>query len=140
MAWPPRQSRSRSSRRDQNRALLGYVVTGVAIVAGLLLLLMSRTAPERADALRGAAVDALAPAWAVARMPFEAVGAIGDYIGDYFFAISRNRRLEADYARFQLTQQQFAAIRAENAQLKRLLRVVEPRVQRVGVFRIAGAS
>lgn len=137
---PSRQSRSSLSRRDRNRALYAAVVSGLVVIAGLILLVMSRADPTRGAALRGAALDLTAPVWTIARKPFEWAGAVGRAVDDYFFAISRNRELEKEHLQVQKLRQQRDALLRENRQLKGLLRVAEPRRTWSRVLPISGAS
>jgi rod shape-determining protein MreC len=111
-----------------------------AVVLGLLLLLMSRADPAKGGALREAAMDATAPIWALARTPFTALGRAGDYIGDYFGAVDRNRHLEAELRRYRVRDQERIALVRQNRQLKQLLGVIEPKRGWHRVLPIAAAS
>ena len=139
MDWSPPSRRS-ASRREQNLALLGAVVSGAVIAFGVLLLLIGRVNPQAGAALRGAATDVVMPLWSVVRAPLEAVKGAAEGIGNYFGAVSRNRLLTAELAAGRARLQRADAQALANAQLKRLLRVVEPRVRLVATARIAGAS
>ena len=140
MAWPPRQRVSSASRRERNLALVRRVVGIAAVLAGLVLLVVSRTDPARGQALRTAAIDVTAPVWGLVRKPIAAIGGIGDYVGDYFVAIDRNRRLEAELRRYRVRDQQRVGLVRENRQLKAMLRVVEPQRGWYRVLPIAAAS
>lgn len=137
---PSRQSRSSLSRRDRNRALYAAIASAIVIVAGLILLVMSRADPTRGSSLRGAMLDMTAPVWTIARKPFEWAGAAGRAVDDYFFAISRNRELEKEVLRARILRQQRDALLRENRQLKSLLRVAEPRRTWSRVLPISGSS
>ncbi len=140
MAWPPRH-RSRSfSRRERNLALVRIVVALVAVLIGLVLLLLSRNDPSNGSTLRKAAMDATAPAWGLLRAPLAALDDAGNYVSDYFLAIDRNRRLEADLRAYRVRDQQRLAMARENRQLKQLLAVVEPARRWRRVFPIAAGS
>ncbi len=139
MDWPtPR--RISYARREQNIALIGAVVTGAVLATGLLLLVLSRVNPAYTTRLRAAAVDTIAPFWATVRGPFDlldsGVGSLSDYVG----TVPRLRRLTAEVAALRRTQQDRDALLAENASLRRLVRVVEPRLDLVTIARFAGAS
>jgi rod shape-determining protein MreC len=140
MAWPPRQRTSSASRRERNLALVRGFVSLAAVAAGLILLVMSRTDPARGQALRTAAADLTAPVWGLVRTPIAAIGGVGDYVGDYFMAIDRNRTLEAELRRYRVRDQQRLALARENRQLKALLRVVEPKRGWYRVLPIAASS
>ena len=140
MAWPPRQHRrSSGSRRERNLALLRSFVTVGVIGAGLLLLVGHSETPSQGG-IRGAALDGVAPIWTVARMPVDAIGRFGKTIDDYFFAISRSQQLEIENQRLRRLAERTAALERENAQLKRLLRVAEPKRGWSRSFPISGAS
>lgn len=140
MAWPPRQRNWSFSRRDRNLALVRVVVGVVAVLAGLVLLLLSRNDPSNGSTLRKAAMDVTAPAWGLVRAPLAVLDDAGDYISDYFVAIDRNRRLEAELRQYRLRDQQRLAMVRENRQLKQLLGVVEPARRWRRVFPIAAGS
>ncbi len=139
MDWSPPSRRS-ASRREQNLALLGAVVSGAVIAFALLLLLIGRVNPQQGAALRGAAADVVMPVWSVVRAPLEAIDKGVAGVGGYFGAVSRNRALTAELAASRARLQRADAEAAANRQLRRLLRVVEPRVRLVATARIAGAS
>jgi rod shape-determining protein MreC len=140
MAWPPRKRGSSASRRDRNLALVRRVASAAVVMAGLLILVGSRIDPAQGGVLRAAALDVSAPVWRAARAPFDWIGRAGDYVGDYFFAVGRNRELEAQLLRHRRLEQHRAALLRENRQLKRLLGVVEPKRGWSRVLPIAGAS
>ena len=139
MDWSPPSRRS-ASRREQNLALIGAVVTGAVIATGVLLLLIARVNPGQGAALRGAALDAVMPMWSVVRAPLDAIHRGTDAMSDYFGAVSRNRALTVELAANRTTLERARALATANAQLKGLLRVVEPHTRLVATARIAGAS
>jgi len=126
MAWPPRRRAGSNSRRERNVALLRGLASLFAVLGGLVLLSASRADPAYGGALRQVALDATAPVWRLVRAPFEALGRAGDYVGDYFNAIDRNRQLEAELKRHRERERQRLTLVRENRQLKALLGVVEP--------------
>lgn len=140
MAWPPRQRTWSISRRERNLALVRVIVAVLAVLIGLALLLMSRGDPTRGGALRTAAMDAVAPVWGLVRAPLAVLDDAGEYVSHYFFAVDRNRRLEAELRRSRLRDQQRLALLRENQQLKALLKVVGPGPRWRRVFPIAAGS
>ncbi|MBV8973128.1 MAG: rod shape-determining protein MreC [Sphingomonadaceae bacterium] len=139
MDWPtPR--RISYARREQNIALIGAVVTGAVLATGLLLLVLSRVNPAYSTRLRVAAIDAVAPVWSAVRGPFDAIGSGVDAVGDYIGTVPRARRLTAEVAALKRALQDRDALAAENMALRRLVKVVEPRLGLVAVARFAGAS
>ena len=139
MDWPP-QRRTSYARREQNLALIGAVVTGAVLATALLLLVLSRTNTAYTTRLRAAADDLVAPFWATVRAPFDWLGGVGGGFGDYIATVPRNRVLTAELHRARLDLQDRDAALAENAALKKLLGVIEPRTEVVAVARFAGAS
>ncbi len=139
MDWPTSR-RISYARREQNIALIGAVVTGAVLATGLLLLVLSRVNPAYSARLRAAAIDTVAPFWATVRAPFDVVDGAIDAVGDYVGTVPRARRLTAEVATLRRALQDRDALAAENAALRRLVRVVEPRLDLVTVARFAGAS
>ena len=140
MDWTPQARRSSNARREQNLALISAVVSGVVITIGCVLLFLSRADPALGARARGTALDIAAPVWSVIRVPFDWIGDAGSAVGAYIGTVPRNRALTAELAtaRQQLETQERLA--TENAALKRLLKVVEPRAGLIAVARIAGSS
>ena len=137
--WPsPR--RVSYARREQNLALIGAVVTGAVLSTGLLLLVLSRVDPAYSARLRAAAIDVVAPVWASVRAPFDVVDAGIDAVGDYIGTVPRARRLAAENAALRRALQDRDTVAAENRSLRRLVRVVAPRLDLVTIARFAGAS
>ncbi len=140
MAWPPRRSRGRRSRREQNLVLLGQAATGVALVAAVVLLVLSRISPDRFDAVRSAAADVVAPFWEAVLVPVAEMQAAAGSVADYLNAVEKVRRLEGRERIYKRDRERYEQARRENAELKALLGVVEPSRKRVGVFAIAGST
>ena len=140
MDWPPPTRRNRTTRREQNLALLGAVVSGAVIAGALLLLLSTRIDPAQGGKLRGAAADLVVPVWSVVRLPFDWLGSGLAAAGEYIGAASRNRRLEAELRDQRAALQQQAVLADENRRLRSLLKVVDPERRPVATARIAGAS
>lgn len=127
-------------RREQNLALVGAVVTGAVIATGLLLLVVARVNPDGAARLRGGLLDVATPVWSVARAPFDGIGRGVDFAGDYLGAVSRNRALEAELAGLRAEVQRGRGERLALVQLRRLLKVRDPRRRVVATARIVSAT
>lgn len=140
MDWTPQTRRQRTTRREQNLALLGAVVSGAVIAFGLVLLVGSRIDPVQGAALRGAAMDFVAPVWRIVRVPFDGLAAGVARVGDYVDAGTQNRQLKAELVRRQAALDAQAAALADNRRMRALLGVVEPGRGSVATARIAGAS
>ena len=139
MDWSPPSRRS-ASRREQNLALIGAVVSGAVVAFGLLLLIVGRVNPDQGSRLRGAALDAVTPIWSVIRAPFDGLDRVYGNASDYFDAVDKSRALAAELQANRAPAQRTAALIVENRQLRSLLKVVEPRVGLVATARLAGAS
>lgn len=140
MAWPPRRTSGRSSRRQRNIALLGRAATIAAVLIAVMLLVLSRASPERYSALRSAAADVVAPFWAGILVPLAEVQAAAGSVADYFGAVEKVRRLEGRERLYQVERERYEQTLRENLELKRLLKVSEPTRERVGVFAISGST
>lgn len=135
-----RQGRSSHTRRERNRELYARVIGVAVVIAGLVLLIMSRVDPSRGGALRTATMETTAPVWAFLRQPAAWASGVMAGIDDYFGAVSRNERLEAELNRAAMVRQERDALAQQNVQLRRLLRVVDPRRGWSRVVPIAGAT
>lgn len=137
---PPRHRRPGFSRRAQYGLFAGYVIAVVGIIGGLGLVLIAHFDPNGFNALRGVAGDATAPVSSVGRAAVRGVSAVGENVGAYWRAGSKNKALrdEMETARANLVEAR--AIDFENRRLKRLLRVVEAAPETIVVTRVVGSS
>ncbi len=140
MDWPPPTRRASQGRREQNLALISAVVSGAVVTVALVLLFLSRADPELGGRARGTALDIVAPVWSVIRAPFDWLGEVGDTIGEYIGTVPRNRVLTAELAAARDELEHQGSLQAENAALRKLLKVVEPQQQLIAVARVAGSS
>lgn len=140
MDWTPQTRRQRTTRREQNLALLGAVVSGAVIAFGLVLLVGSRVDPGQGTALRGAMMDLVAPVWRVVRVPIDGLAQGLDWAGNYIDAGGQNARLRDDLARQNATLAAQSASIADNRRMRALLGVVEPERPVIATARIAGAA
>lgn len=140
MARPSRKGWTSPSRRERDRAFYAWIASAVAILAALALLVSSRADPGQGRRLRGALLDVTAPAWGWARLPVAAVEGWAGAVGDYFGTVERNRALEAALERDRRLMEQRDAYARQNAQLKRLLGVVDAGTGWSRTVAIAGGS
>ena len=127
-------------RREQNLALIGAVATGAVIATGVLLLVVARVNPEAGQRMRVALIDIVSPMWSTVRAPFDGVERAIGWGSEYFGAVSRNRRLEAELAAARLDVQHAAADRRALAQLRALMTVRDPAHRAIATARIVSAS
>ncbi len=127
-------------RRDQNLALIGAVITGAVIAAGLIMLLFARVNPDGAARLRGVMLDLMTPVWSVVRAPFDGIGRAVAAGSDYIGAVARADRLAAELAAARAELQRAAADRLALAQLRRLGAVREPGRRLIVTARIVSAT
>ena len=127
-------------RREQNLALVGAVVSGALITAGLLLVLLARVNPDGASRMRGVMLDIVTPVWSVVRAPFDGVARAVDWTGDYLGAVSRNREMIAELAAARAELQAAEADRVALRQLKALNRVAVPERRLLATARIVSAT
>lgn len=140
MAWSGARPRAGGSRRDARRRLTATAAGLAAILLGAILLVMSRVAPDRFSALKGLALDGVAPLWDAARGPVEALSGAAAGAGSYWDAADRVRALTEENRRLRREAAAAETLQNENARLRRLLSVVEPERRRVAVARIAGGA
>ena len=128
------------SRRAQYGLFIGYVVAVAGVLFSVLLLLIAVVDPRGFNALSGAALDVTRPISSAGRSVVDFFGGIGEGIGNYWNAASKNaelkRQLEA--ARPKLIEAR--ATELENKRLKALLKVAQETEDEVTVTRIVGSS
>lgn len=137
---PSAQRRSGYSKRAQYTLFTGYILAGLGTLLGALLLAASLWHPPFLAGMRGAALDAAAPATrGVAAARTESKGFIATVRG-YLRAGSQNAALkrEVEIARIRLAEA--AAVRRENATLKALLAIRDGETKPVAVARLVGST
>ncbi|QQQ18852.1 rod shape-determining protein MreC [Brevundimonas vitis] len=109
------------------------VVVVVAIAASILLLLGDRRdTPGGYGPVRAGTDAATGPVAGVLAAPVRWAGAVSDYVGGYFFAVSENRRLKAQIAELQPWRDQAIALKNVNARYEAMLGIrTEPPVPMV---------
>ena len=119
------------------------VVVVVSIVAAGLLLVSDRKAVDGGSsygAVRGAADTVTGPVSGILAAPVRWVGAVTDYVGGYFFAVSENRKLKAELAELQPWRDQAIALKNVNARYEALLGLrTEPPVPMITARAISDA-
>lgn len=137
---PSVQRRSGYSKRAQYTLFTGYIIAGLGMLAGALLLAVSLWHPPFLSGLRGSAQDTAAPATrSVAAARTESKGLIATVRG-YLRAGSQNAELkrEVEIARIRLKEAE--AVRRENATLKALLAISDGDTRPVAIARLVGST
>ncbi len=108
----------------------GLTVLVVLAVSVFLLLSQRRGDPESQNAMRGAGDQVSGGVGSVLAAPVRWVGAASDYVGDYFFAVSENRRLKKQVAELQAVADANIALQNINTRYEAMLGIrVEPDVE-----------
>lgn len=137
---PPGKRRPGFSRRAQYGVFLGYLVAVGGIFFAVLLLVIAIVDPRGFSALRGASLDATAPATGAGRSVGGFFSGIADGVSNYFRAGSQNADLQRELAeaRRELVRRQ--AMENENRRLFALLGLARRVDDEVTVARIVGSS
>ncbi len=120
--------------------LLGRLFLVLLIIIGFTLLILNRTAPDMMRSWRAAATDFLAPVMGAVNAPVEATSDGTNWIGSYFNAHEKAKALDIEVKQLRVKTERHALLEAENAQLKRILKVVEPNVRAVRAVRLVASS
>lgn len=135
----------RESPFENLRVPLGWSAGGalvIAIAVAVFLLLSDRTeADQRGHApIRNGFEAGAAPVGGVFAAPVRWLGQASDYVDDYFFAVSENRRLREELAELRTERDAVVALRNLNNQYEQLLGLrVEPDVPLVSARSVSEA-
>lgn len=137
---PPRSRRPGHSRRAQFGVFTGYVIAGLGMLLGALLLGLSLWQPDSFSGARGAAGDAVAPVGEAGAEIRNSGNGLWDAITGYYEAGSQNAELrdELEIARIRL--QEAESVRQENARLRTLLGFSETEREAVASARLIGST
>lgn len=136
----PRHRRRGFSRRVQYGLFAGYVIAIVGIMLSIGLLLLSRLDPRAFGTLRGVVVDAGALFAGIGRTAIEAGQAAGDAMDAYVTAGSQNALLKQQLAAERRAVIASRTIAAENARLKKLVRLSEHLPKPILSARLIGST
>ena len=115
----PRHRRRGFSRRVQYGLFAGYVIAIVGILVAGAMLLMARFDPGAFGTVRGIVIDASAPFTGLGRAGIRGVRDAAGEIDAYFYAASKNRRLEQELADARRAVISAKTLEVENARLGR---------------------
>jgi rod shape-determining protein MreC len=120
--------------------LLARLFLVFLVICGVTLLILNLTAPDIVRKWRSAATDFLAPVMGVAKAPAEVTTETGSWLSSYISAREKAKTLEIEVQQLRATTEKYRQLQAENAQLKSLLKVVEPNVRAVRTVRLVAGS
>lgn len=140
---PPSPRRPGFSRRAQYGIFASYVIAVAGTAFALLLVLTARFDPNGHSALQSILSDLTSPISSATRSVLTSVSDVGDSVGAYVDAASKNEAMkrELDASRKKLVQAD--VLKVENQRLKRLLGIpdADPRpVVRAALVSSTGAS
>ncbi len=138
----PSGTTGRQNRRGAGRWwwLFGRLLLVGTLLASIGILILNRTAPETARQLRANATDWASPLLDVVIAPVRGLSAAVDWVGSFFASGDRVRQLQAENMRLKLVSERSAELARQYAQLRSLLKVVEPKAALLRSARIVGAS
>ena len=137
---PPEPRRLGFSRPAQYLLFASYVVAVVGALLGLLLLVTAWADPAGHRQLRSRVTDVTAPLSLAGSSVVRGTGDGVARVADWWRAGAQNAALRQELETARVAMVDVSATRAENARLKRLLRVVERDGAPVAVSRLVAAS
>ncbi len=118
---PPSPRRPGFSRRAQYGIFASYVIAVAGAAFALLLVLTARFDPNGHSALQSIMVDITSPISSAARSALAATGDVGETIGSYLDAASKNKAMAKELAASKRKLIEADVLRQENRRLKQLL-------------------
>lgn len=137
---PPSTRRPGFSRRAQYGLFLGYVIAVAGVLFAVMLLVIAVIDPTGYNALKGAALDATRPISSAGRGIVRFFDRLGDDIGHYLMAASKNEALEERLAAQERALVKAQATELENRRLRALLGLARDVEDEVAVTRIVGST
>ena len=128
------------SRRAQYSLFFSFLAVIAGLIVGLVLLILSLTAPQSYAAVRGAALDVTAPVTGALREVTTTVTGLVGGAGNYWDAANQNAELKRDRAALMRRMVEARAIVEENQQLKSALQLRERTRDAVAAGRVVGSS
>lgn len=137
---PPRSRRPGHSRRAQYGIFTGYVVAGLGLLLGALLLALSLWRPDSFSGPRSVAGDVVAPVGEAGAEVRNSGNSLWETISGYFRAGSQNAQLreELEIARIRLAEAE--ATKQENARLRGILGFAETEQEPIANARLIGST
>ena len=128
------------SRRAQYGLFFSFVAVVAGLAVGIIMLVLSLIAPDRYQAVRGAALDLTAPISQALNEVTTTVSGVFTGAGDYWDAANQNGQLKRDRAAMMRRMVEAKAIVEENRQLKAMLALRERSARVVATGRVVGSS
>lgn len=126
--------------RDRWWWLVGRLLVVVLCITSIAMLILNRTAPDAANTVRGTALDIAAPVLDAVGAPVRAGEAGLNWISSYFGARTRAQKAEREILRLKSLDENNRALKAENARLRGLISISEPKTRSIRVARVVGGS
>jgi rod shape-determining protein MreC len=126
--------------RDRWWWLVGRLLVVLLCILSIALLILNRAAPDAANNLRGTALDVAAPVLDAAGAPVRAGKAGVSWISSYFGARKRAEKAEREILHLKALGENNRALKNENARLRGLISISEPKTRAIRVARVVGAS
>ena len=128
------------SRRAQYSLFFSFLAVIAGLVVGLVMMTLSLVAPDKFQAVRGAAIDVTAPATSGLRAVTDTVGGLFSGAGNYWDAARQNEQLKSERRKMMRKLVEAQAVLQENRQLKATLQLRERSGGTIAVGRIVGSS
>ena len=128
------------SRRAQYSLFFGFLAAVAGLIVGLIMLVLSLTAPATYASVRGAALDATSPITGALSEISATAGGLVSGAGDYWDAANQNAKLKRERAELRRQLVRAAGVAQENRQLKAALNLREHNRAAVAAGRIVGSS
>lgn len=128
------------SRRAQYTLFFGFIAAVATIVVGIVMLVLSLAAPSTYSIVRRSALDAVSPVTSALSEVGATIEGLVSGAGDYWNAAQQNGTLKARNAALMQRMVEAKGIQLENAELKKMLRLVETERRTVATGRIVGSS
>lgn len=137
---PPRNRRPGFSRRAQYGLFLSYVVAGLGVAIGAVLLVVSTFHPAAFAAIRGAASELTSPVSSGLLGIRDAIAAVPTNISHYFGVAGENARLRKQVADERGLVLRARTLNRENARLRALLKLRDVEVSTVVAARLVSST
>lgn len=137
---PPINRRPGFSRRAQYSLFIAYVIAGLGVLVGLVLLALSRIDPIAFRALRGGVAEVTTPVSSGLSAITRGVAGVPEAIGSYFGVRAENERLKRELEQQRALIQRARTLSYDNRRLRALLRARDGTIAPVTTARLVNSS